>query len=292
MRALSHLWRSLETIPGLLAIPAFWEAYCGPDIDVIRPHLRVTDTEGALYPCPKPRVGYCPRRIVDYGDGEFAAICRDPYQICEKVSLTQRDVLLQQLDVASFARMLAGPLGIRWQDPVSRGDGAWGIGLSDRRDTRTRPTFLVLLPDTGRFVAMLHRLLLNVSGPFVLVAPTSRHRTIEVQEMLQQRGVRFLSMEEHLLLDDTGQLAAVAPLDTTGAIRPTPKEDRKRVVKEFVAQNHCKVREIQEAAGVDEADYYKWLRGKTPDHYSTCAAIERVLHSGLPRRHEQGTHVS
>ena len=78
MRTLSHLWRSLETIPGLLAIPAFWEAYCGPDIDIIRPHLRVTDMEGALYPCPKQRVGYCPRRIVDYGDGEFAALCRDP----------------------------------------------------------------------------------------------------------------------------------------------------------------------------------------------------------------------
>jgi len=130
MRTLSHLWRSLETIPGLLAIPAFWEAYCGPDIDVIRSHLRVTDMEGSLYPCPKSRASYCPRRIVDYGDSEFAAICRDPYQICERVPLTQREVLLQELEVASFARMLAGPLGIRWQGSVSRGDGTWGIGLS------------------------------------------------------------------------------------------------------------------------------------------------------------------
>ena len=37
------------------------------------------------------------------------------------------------------------------------------------------------------------------------------------------------------------------------------------------------------ADGLDEADYYKWMRGKTPDHYSTCVAIERVLHNGLPR---------
>ena len=73
MRTLSHLWRSLEAIPGLLAIPAFWEAHCGPDIDLVRPHLRVTDMEGSLYPCPKPHVGYCPRKIIDYGNGEFAA---------------------------------------------------------------------------------------------------------------------------------------------------------------------------------------------------------------------------
>ena len=165
MRPLSRLWQSLETIPGLLAIPAFWEAYCGPDIAAIRPHLRVTGTEGALYPCPKPRVGYCPRKIVDYGNGEFAAICRDPHQICEKVTLTQRDVLLQELDVASFSGVLARALGIRWQEPVSRGDGTWGIGLSDRRDTRARPVFLVLLPETGRFLGVVHALLLTCLGP-------------------------------------------------------------------------------------------------------------------------------
>ncbi|MEO8657391.1 MAG: hypothetical protein ABI693_02930 [Bryobacteraceae bacterium] len=51
------------------------------------------------------------------------------------------------------------------------------------------------------------------------------------------------------------------------------------------------MRDIQEAAGVADADYYKWLRGKTPDHYSTCVAIERVLYNGLPKRPEKGTHL-
>jgi hypothetical protein len=266
----------------LLAIPAFWEKHCGPDIGVVRPHLRVTDIEGSLYPCPKPQAGYCPRKIVDYGNGEFAAICRDPYEICARVPLTQGDVLAQRLDVTSFTRMLAGPLCIRWQEPVLRDDGVWGVGLSDRRDTRTRPVFFALLPETRRFVAVTYRLLLNASGPFVLVAPTSRHRTIEVQELLHQRGVAFLSLEEHLQLDDAGRLVAVDPQDAGGGIAPTPKEDRRRVVKEFVARNRCKVRDIQEVAGVDEADYYKWLRAKTPDHYSTAVAIEQVLSAGLP----------
>jgi hypothetical protein len=188
---------------------------------------------------------------------------------------------------ASFARMLAEPLGIRWQGPVSRGDGTWGIGLSDRRDTRTHPVFLMLLPETGRFAAVLQRLLLSVSGPFVLVAPTSRHRTMEVQEMLPARRVSFLSLEEHVLLDDAGRLVAVDPQEAGGAVPATAKEDRPRVVKEFAARNKCKVKDIQEAAGVDEADYYKWLRGKTPDHYSTCVAIERVLRNGLPSRRLQ-----
>ena len=54
------------------------------------------------------------------------------------------------------------------------------------------------------------------------------------------------------------------------------------MVKEFTARNHCMVKDIQEAAGVDEADYYRWLHGKLPNHYSASQAIERVLHRGLP----------
>jgi hypothetical protein len=244
----------------------------------------VTDLEGSLYPCPKPHVGYCPRKIVDYGNGEFAAICRDPYEICERVTLTQRDVLLQQLDLASLARVLAGPLGIRWQEPMPRGDGTWGIGVSERRDTRSHPVFLVVLPETSRFVAAVQRLLLNMAGPFVLVAPTKRYRTLEVQEMMQARGIGFLALEDHLLLDEAGRLTAVDPQDSSGETPATPKEDRPRVVKEFTARNRCKVKDIQDAASVDEADYYKWRSGQLPDHYAACRSIEKILHHGLPKR--------
>jgi transcriptional regulator with XRE-family HTH domain len=60
--------------------------------------------------------------------------------------------------------------------------------------------------------------------------------------------------------------------------------DRERVVREFRRKHKCKVVEIQEAAGVHESDYYRWLKGQIPDHYSTCINIERVLYVGLPKR--------
>ncbi len=282
MRTLDRLWRSLETIPGLLAVPAFWEVHCGPDIDLIRPHLRVTDMESSVYPCPKPHAGYCPRQIVDYGNGEFAARCRDPYEICERVTLTQCDVLLQRLDVAGFSRMIAGPLSIRWQPPVDRGDFTWGIGVSADADSPNRPAFLFLLPETARFLAALQALLIRVPGSFVVVAPTRRHCTVEVQEMLQARGISFLALDERLRIDDAGMLVVYGGNQSTDEPRATPKEDRTRIVKEFLLRNRCKVKDIQEAAGVHEADYYKWLKGTIPDHYSTCLAIERVLRNGLP----------
>lgn len=75
--------------------------------------------------------------------------------------------------------------------------------------------------------------------------------------------------------------------DATTLPRPTPKEDRARIIKEFTVSHKCKVKEIQVAAGVDEADYYKWLHGNLPDHYSTCTAIEGVLRIGIPRREKR-----
>ena len=162
-----------------------------------------------------------------------------------------------------------------------RGDGVWAVGTSVRPDTRGHPVFLIVLPAVERFRAAVERLLFDVPGPFVILAPTNSHRSVEVQEHVQRRGLGFLALEDHIALSDDGQFAALDPNDGVSEPLPTPMEDRPREVKEFTARHKCKVKDIQVAAGVDEADYYKWLHGKIPDHYSTSIAIERVLRDGL-----------
>jgi hypothetical protein len=142
--------------------------------------------------------------------------------------------------------------------------------------------FLIVLPAAARFRAALERLLFDVPGPFVILAPSNNHRSVEVQEHLQRRGLGFLALEDSVGLSDDGQFVALDANGGSDQILPTPVEDRPRAVKEFTVRHKCKVKDIQEAAGADEADYYKWLRGKIPDHYSTCIAIERVLWGGLP----------
>lgn len=281
-RALSRLWQSLESIPGLLEVPAAWEAACGPDFALLRPHLRVTDTEGALYPCPRAPRAHCPRRIVDLGDGEYIAICRDPLRVCEDVPLAASDVLLHAVDLGSLSRILATPLGVRWQLPELRGDGTWGIGLSERRDSRGQPVFLIVLPDTARFVTAVQRLTRIGSGPFLLAAPTNQHHTIEAQELLRRRGATFLPLEDHVLVNEAGNLAPMNPQDTATSSPITPVADRERVVKEFARRNKCKIKHIQQAAGVHGPDYYDWLKGKDPDHYAHCISIETILQFGFP----------
>ncbi len=287
MRKLSRLWQTLEQIPGLVAVPAFWREYCGPDFPVIEPYLRPTDDIGATYPCPYPTGGYCPRKIIDCGDGEYVAICRDPHKICQDIPLTPKEVLLHKLDLAGFTKMIAAPLGIRWHPPEKLGDHTWAIGLSDRRSSRNQAVYFIALPDRFRFAAAISRLLLDVSGPFVVVSPTSGHRTAEVQRRLQTRGISFVALEDQLLLDGGGKLIAVDPLESLDQIRRTPVAERPQIVKAFCLTHRCKVRHIYEAAGVDESDFYKWRSGRLPDHYDASIRIEKILREGLPKRPPQ-----
>jgi len=228
-------------------------------------------------------MGYCPRRIVDHLDGEYVALCQDPHQSCERVTLTRRDVLQQELDVAAFTKRIAGPLGIRWQSPVGRGNGLWSVGVSEAPGTRGQPVFLALVTDTQRFVGLVQRLVIDQDRPFVLVAPTKRRCTVELLELLQARRSVFVALEERLGLAESGQLVAAGAKGEEGQTWPaTPVAQRPGAVESFTKRNKCKVKDIHDAAGVHQSDYYRWLKGTRPDNYSTCQAIERILAEGFP----------
>lgn len=143
MRRLRRLWRSLTLIVGQLAIPAVWELESGEDFEFLLPHLRPTDAVGALYPCPH-RYGYCPRKIVNYPAGEFAAICRDPYHSCERVALTARETLLHELDLEAFLHAILRATFIRRDRPIRCGHGTWSLGISTRRSSMNQPAFLII----------------------------------------------------------------------------------------------------------------------------------------------------
>jgi len=245
--------------------------------------LRITDKEGTVYPCPGKQMGYCPRRIVDHLDGEYVALCQDPHQSCERVTLTRRDVLQQELDVAAFTKRIAGPLGIRWQSPVVRGNGLWSVGVSEAQGTRGQPVFLALVTDTQRFAGLVQRLVIDQDRPFVLLAPTKRRCTVEVVELLQARQSLFVSLEERLGLAESGQLVAIGEKGEAGqATAATPVARRAAAARSFAKRYKCRIKDIHEAAGVDQSDYYRWINGTRPDDYSTCQAIERILAEGFP----------
>ncbi len=283
MRKLKRLWRALERVPGLLAVPAFWQLECGEEFGLLEPHLRATDEMGANYPCPHPRGGDCPRKIIDHGNGEYVAICRDPQKICPDVPLTAKEALLHTLDLSTLLQPVLQAASIRAGAFQPRGHGVWAIGLSNRRSSLNQPVFLIIVHTAAAFESAVSSLLLDIPGQFLILAATNRHRSVKVQERLQAHNVGYLCLEEQLLVDEHGWFTATDPLEASDAVAATPAADRKRVVKEFTKKHRCKVVDIQKASGVYETDYYGWLKGDDPDHYAHCVRIEQILHQGLPK---------
>jgi hypothetical protein len=272
MRALTRLWRALESIPGLLDVLAWWEHSCGDDFPVIQPYLLPTDIFGHRYPCPRyPRDHECPRRIIDYGDGEFAAICRHSHQFCERIPLSPKDALIHTIDMARFTGALAPALRIRPQKPREF-CRVREIGVSIAPATRNCPAFLAIVTSADQLQRSLHELLLSHPTPFLLLAPTSRFLTADHLRLLDRHKSIFVSLEEAIGVDEDGHFA---PLQAAGEeeAQPTAVADRQALVDAYGAMDA----DIYRAARVHKSDFYKWLTGKLSDKSSKSKRIEEVL---------------
>lgn len=144
MRKLSKLWQALECVPGLEALPAEWQRLCGEDFPIIKTHLKPTEVLGASYPCPHPTDSDCPRRLKQYPDGSFWALCRHPHGLCSDLEVPRSEALVHEMDVPGLARQLAEPLRIELQPITLAAAGTWGLGVSTSRSHQGKLVFLLL----------------------------------------------------------------------------------------------------------------------------------------------------
>lgn len=255
MNKLTRLWRAIENTPGLSDLRAAWESRCDSEFATLLPHLRCTDVVGYRYPCPNPRDADCPRAIVEGKEnGSFFAVCRHPHRLCDDLVLTGSDALIHELDLASLMKPVTKALGVRWQPPVYRFPGVWAIGVSARVSTRNQPVFLQIQARRAAFLDGVRRLLVEIAGPFLLMAPTERFRDVTAQELLQARGIAFISLEDDVLIDEYGNFIAIDPVSTDDEHAVTPPADRDRVLNAFCQKYDIPKTKVAEEAEVDPAD--------------------------------------
>jgi hypothetical protein len=276
MRKLIRLWQALERIPGLCDVRASWQHHCGADYPLIQPHLRPTDDLAARYPCPHPHDADCPRAIVDYGDGVFAAICRHPHKLCEDVTLSARDALVHRLDIEAALMPLASALTVRIQNLQVRAPGVFGLGVSNSRSTRNHPVYFFVFSRCRDFSSAVHEVAISCPTPFVAVAPTNSFLTVELREVLDRRKSDFISLEDRVGLSDDGRFVALEITDAN-EITPTPAEQRHAVVKKYKSDFTCTDQVVFEDAAVHKSDFYKWIKGTLSDKSSKSRRIEEVL---------------
>ncbi len=265
MRKLLKLWRALEGIPGLLAVLEVWRQECGEDFEVVAPHLKPTHRIGNRYPCPNSFAD-CPRRIINYDEDEFAAICQDEHQRCERVPLTKREAIIHSLDLSGFLDPVLRAAAIRPQTLSQCAPGVWAAGLSEQQHARNLPVYVLLAHSAAAFDAAAARLLLDVKDSFQLVLPTNRFRNVEFESRLRERRVECLCLEDQVLVDEHGEFHWAGTVETrraAGDQGPVPRsvgsKEAVTAIKDYIQARGLSQTEFSIQAGISERTLRSFL---------------------------------
>lgn len=295
MRKLPKLWRALEGIPGLIGVPEVWRQECGEDFEFAAPHLKPTDMIGGRYPCPNS-FNECPRRIIDYGEDEFAAICQDEHQRCERVPLTRREALIHRLDLAGLLQPVLRAATIRLQAMTPHSPGLWAVGLSEQPHASNYPVYFLLVHSPSSHKTAVSRLLLDISDSFLLVLPTDRFRTVETEGRLRERRVECLCLEDQVFVHEQGEFHWVGAVETrraAGEKGPVPRSVGSReavaAVKQYIQVRGLSQTEFSIQAGVSERTLRNFLtngkmRRSSLDGLAKAMdlSLEQLLRGELP----------
>jgi lambda repressor-like predicted transcriptional regulator len=269
MRKLLKLWRALEGIPGLLAVPEVWRQECGGDFDYAKPYLKPTGRIGGRYPCPNSFDG-CPRRIIDYGDDEFAAICQDEHERCERVPLTRREALIHRFDLGGLLQPVLRAAAIRPQSITEHAPGVWAAGLSEQAHSRNFPTYFLLAHSASAHQAAVERLLLDTPDSFLLMLPTNQFRTVEAEARLRDRRVECLCLEDRVLVNEQGEFQWLGAAETRHVVDdpgPLPRSlgnfEAVKAVKHYIQAKGLSQADFSVQGGVSERTLRAFLtKGK------------------------------
>ena len=84
-----------------------WRDRLGDEFPLVHGYLRTTGALAQSVDCPSPGGEYCPRKVLDNGDGTYRAVCQSPEVGCETLTLTKADISVLALNRARLAADLA-----------------------------------------------------------------------------------------------------------------------------------------------------------------------------------------
>lgn len=210
---LNEFWQTLESLPGLAAIAAEWQALLGTEYDAVRGFLQPTSREATAYRSPQPG-RYCVHKVVKHGPGDYTGVCPEG---CGPISLSKSDVIVYELDTAALGRAVAQALSIEHtQSPVASLPKTARIGTYAPYAGFRFPVYLTIRTEPDDFGQAVHGLMASTDGPFILLAPTRELCIPASEELLKRQKASLLPLSEILALDRRGRfvLADGLTIDT------------------------------------------------------------------------------
>ena len=164
-------------------------------------YLRVEGSRVKLLNCMELCEHDCPRRIVEDSPSSITAVC--PRDDTAPVQLKFRDILIYSLRRETLHQALCVSLNIKCaEDCRIEHDNVWHLG--DYSGTEVYLTYKTsTLTDTISSIYLSHQ------KPFILMMPTVKNVTPEIQQFMAKNNSILLSMADELNLLQDGSFKPV-----------------------------------------------------------------------------------
>jgi hypothetical protein len=200
------LWNYLAELPAQEAAWRDWQCNLASwyRVNTFYTHyLMVEDRRAKLLNCPSPCAQGYPRHVVDNSPSDITAVC--PQNQADPIQLKFRDILVYSLRRETLHKALCVALQIKDSaDRRTEHVHVWHLGdYSGSEVYITYRTAPVILADA------ISSLYLSQQKPFILVVPTMKNITPEIQQFLANNNSILLSMADELHLQQDGSFKLV-----------------------------------------------------------------------------------
>lgn len=199
MTNLKRFWPAVESLPSLAAVDTEWLAHLRGDYHLIKPFLRPQKDRASSFPKPH---GGLPYQVIEHGRDDLVGVCEETG---ETITLRKNQLVIYELDQQRLANQIAGALGLSAANRIVAQDGRLFSLGSFRPTGHSLAAFLILPSDSAEVASGAAWLISQRLSPFLLLTPTRRFVTAELDLRLRSIGSANLPLVDALVVADDGQ---------------------------------------------------------------------------------------
>ncbi len=159
-------------------------------------YLRVEGRRVKLLNCLTPCEQGYPRQVVENSPSDIKAVC--PQNNADPIQLKFRDILIYSIRREAIHQALCASLNIKYSaDRRKEHEHIWHLG-------EYSGTEVYLTYETSALTDIISSIFLAHQKPFILMVPTVKNITPEIQQFLDKNNSKLISIADELTLQTDG----------------------------------------------------------------------------------------
>ena len=199
----SIFWNYLEELPEQEAAWKEWQHSLASwhRFNTFYTHyLRVEGRRVKLLNCLELCKHDCPRRIIENSPSDIKAVC--PQNQADPIQLKFRDILIYSIRREALHQALCASLSIKYSDDRRKvHEHIWHLG-----DYSGTEVYITYRTAPAVFADTISSLYLSHQAPFILIVPTMKNVTPEIQLFMVKNNSALISIADELSLQTDGSL--------------------------------------------------------------------------------------